>query len=94
VAAGIPVVASAIGGVPDYVVHGKNGLICKPDNADDLAAKIREACNHPLFSKGQVDAETLAAKREHLSAARAARMFVDAYHRVYGERKPSQSIAS
>lgn len=88
VAAGVPVVASAVGGVPDYIVPGKNGLICTPDDCDDLTSKIREACNHPLFGKGEVDPATLVEKREHLDSGRAATQFIEAYHQACSERVP------
>lgn len=87
VSAGVPVVATEIGGVPDYVVPGRNGLISRPGDLDDLTARIREAFAHPLFSRGQVEADTLAAKRQHLDAGRAAEQFVEAYHRVHSERR-------
>ncbi len=38
-----PVVASAAGGIPDKVIPGRNGLLVKPGDVDDLAARLREA---------------------------------------------------
>ncbi|HLE47918.1 MAG TPA: glycosyltransferase family 4 protein [Candidatus Thermoplasmatota archaeon] len=35
-----PVVASRIGGIPDFVVDGDNGLLVRPGDANDLAAKL------------------------------------------------------
>ncbi len=35
-----PVVASAIGGIPDFVSHGHNGLLARPGDFRDLAAKL------------------------------------------------------
>ncbi|MES2154727.1 MAG: glycosyltransferase family 4 protein [bacterium] len=35
-----PVVASRIGGIPDFVRDGENGLLAKPGDAADLASKI------------------------------------------------------
>jgi len=39
-AAGIPVIASRIGGVPCTVTDGVTGLLCEPGDPVDLAAKI------------------------------------------------------
>ena len=36
-AAGIPIVASDLGGIPDIVKHGENGLLAKPRNVQSLA---------------------------------------------------------
>jgi len=39
--AGKPVVVSDIGGLPYIVDHQENGLLCKPGDADSLAAQVR-----------------------------------------------------
>jgi len=40
-AAGRPVVATTVGGLPDTVQEGRNGTLAEPDNVADLAAAIR-----------------------------------------------------
>ena len=40
-AAGKPVVAFNVDGIPDLIKHGKNGLLAKPEDSDDLASKIQ-----------------------------------------------------
>jgi glycosyltransferase involved in cell wall biosynthesis len=38
-----PVVASAIGGIPDKVFPGRNGLLVQPGDVDDLTAQLQAA---------------------------------------------------
>lgn len=79
VVAGVPVVASAIGGVVDYVVPEKNGLLCAPNDVASLTEQLRRACAHPLFARGEVDAATLAKMRDYLSPREMDRRFFAAY---------------
>ncbi len=39
-AAGVPVVSSSVGGVPDLIVEGKTGMLFKPNDDRDAAVKI------------------------------------------------------
>ena len=79
VIAGVPVVATRTGGVPDYVFPGRNGFLFESGNTDDCRARIRDALAHPQFKQGRVDSETLLKMREYLSAKTMARKFRDAY---------------
>ena len=79
VVAGMPVVASSVGGIPDYVVPGKNGLLVAPGHLPELVKALREACAHPLFSRGQVESQTLEQMRTYLSPEQMAGNFLQAY---------------
>lgn len=79
VVSGVPVVGSAVGGIPDYVVHGKNGLLFESGQLEAFVRAVREAAGHPMFARGEVDATTLRVKRDHLSPTRMADDFLDAY---------------
>ena len=46
-AAGIPVIASRIGGLPYTVTDGVTGLLCEPGNPADLAEKIARLLDDP-----------------------------------------------
>jgi glycosyltransferase involved in cell wall biosynthesis len=46
-AAGIPVVASNLGGMAEVVRHEENGLLFKPGNAEDLARQLRRLIEEP-----------------------------------------------
>lgn len=79
VVAGMPVVAASVGGIPDYVVHGKNGLLFPAGDLEAFLQSIRTACAHPLFGQGQVDPATLATEREYLSPELMAKKFLATY---------------
>ena len=40
-AAGLPIVASAVGGIPDMLEDGKSALLCEPDAASVVTAVER-----------------------------------------------------
>jgi glycosyltransferase involved in cell wall biosynthesis len=63
-AAGLPVVASALSGIPELVKHGHNGLLVDPGNADMLAGALRSLAIDPSLrtrlgfaARGTVEAE-------------------------------------
>ncbi len=84
VVAGVPVVASDVGGIPDYVIPGKNGVLFKSGDLGEFIQAIRLACRHPLFRCGRVTPESLAASREYLSPKRMGERFLEAYQAVRG----------
>ena len=85
VVAGVPVVATRIGGILDYVFPGANGVLCDAGDVGGLADALLEACHHPLFSQGLVDAATWARTREYLSPAQMGINFFEAYRTVLGQ---------
>ncbi|MDP3283756.1 MAG: glycosyltransferase, partial [Desulfobacterales bacterium] len=46
-ALGKPIVASDVGGIPDLVVHGKNGYLVPPGDSLSLAAAISDLIENP-----------------------------------------------
>jgi glycosyltransferase involved in cell wall biosynthesis len=46
-AAGRPVVATAVGGIPEVVVHGETGLLVPPGDPVALADALHELLAHP-----------------------------------------------
>jgi glycosyltransferase involved in cell wall biosynthesis len=82
VVAGVPVVASRIGGIQDYVFPGRNGILFPSGNLSELVDSLRSAVNHPLFGRGQVDASCLSETREYLSPVKMKQRFLEAYHAV------------
>jgi glycosyltransferase involved in cell wall biosynthesis len=49
-AAGVPVVAAKVGGVPEIVVHEKTGVLIKPGDNEALGKAIIQILNGPDYS--------------------------------------------
>jgi glycosyltransferase involved in cell wall biosynthesis len=69
-AAGTPVIASSIGGIPEQVTHGVDGLLVPPGDADALAAAMGRLLDDP----------TLAARIGDAARATVARRFSPEKH--------------
>jgi glycosyltransferase involved in cell wall biosynthesis len=46
-AAGLPVIASDLGGMHEIVSHGRTGLLFRAGDADDLLARVYELLDSP-----------------------------------------------
>jgi glycosyltransferase involved in cell wall biosynthesis len=82
VVAGVPVVASDVGGIPDYVQPGKNGILFKTGDLGEFTNAIRQACRHLLFRAGRVAPESLEGSRAYLSPARMGERFLETYRSI------------
>ncbi len=60
-ASGLPVIGSALGGVRELIDDGRTGLLFRPGDAADLAAKVRWAFAH----REEMDAMRVHARREY-----------------------------
>jgi len=80
-AAGVPVVATAVGGVPEMIRHGRDGLLCPPQNAEALADALRQLDRQPDLARSLARS---ARRRviEEFSFERHIRDMLDLYRRV------------
>jgi len=67
-AAGVPIVASHIGGIPEMIKNNYNGFLLFPRDTDALAKKIMELINNP--SLGQKFSEASRQKIKEFSLAK------------------------
>ncbi len=49
-AAGLPIIGTAVGGIPDIIRDGKTGLFARVDDPQDLAEKIRRLLGDPKLA--------------------------------------------
>lgn len=80
-AAGVPVVATAVGGVPDMIEDGQTGLLSSAADADALAANLRHILDDAALAQRLGRAGQAAARARFHPAAVAAQTRA-LYHRV------------
>jgi glycosyltransferase involved in cell wall biosynthesis len=71
--AGIAVIGSNAGGVPEIIEHGKTGLLFEPKNTDDLKAQILKLCSdrnllEKLAAQGMAKANTVFNDDKHFAS--------------------------
>lgn len=75
---GIPVIATAVGSIPEFVRHGVNGWLVSPRDSDELAAAIREVADDTvLYERMSRSAEQL--RDGELSWRRISSLTLDVY---------------
>jgi glycosyltransferase involved in cell wall biosynthesis len=62
---GLPVIASRIGGLPEFVEDGVTGLLFEPGNVDDLVDRMRTLWENPELCKRMGKAGREKAEREY-----------------------------
>jgi glycosyltransferase involved in cell wall biosynthesis len=84
-AAGLPVVASNVGGVPEVVVDGHTGLLVPPGDPQSLAEAIERLLEDPALSRRLGEAGQLRVA-EHFSLAAVQQAHLELYRRVLASR--------
>lgn len=82
--AGVPVVATAVGGIPDMITQGKTGLLIDSRNVDQLARAI----NHVLDNTAMARQMAESARKEgfsRFSGRKAAEKTMAAYEKIIAE---------
>jgi glycosyltransferase involved in cell wall biosynthesis len=79
--AGVPVIATAIGGIPDIVDHGITGLLVSPRNPVELADAIKDVLSCPQSASDRAMFAKEEARRR-FSSQLAAQNTVAAYYKI------------
>lgn len=91
-ASGLPIVGSSIGGIPDLVEHGTNGLLVQPGNIEALAGAIRYLADDPELR--QQMAERNRSKAEaNLEWSQVTRRYLATYEAIQ-RRRPAGALVA
>ena len=85
-ACGLPVVAGAVGGVPEQVENGRDGLLIPPGDSTAMAQAVLSLLHDPARRRGmgQAGAESVAAR---FTVAREVETYLDWFTQVLGDRQ-------
>jgi glycosyltransferase involved in cell wall biosynthesis len=85
-AAGLPVVASSVGGVPELILDGQTGWLVPPGDVEGLTSRLRLLLGSPQ-QRLTMGAAGLARVRDHFSLAQMAASYTQLYDELLGETK-------
>ena len=82
-AAGVPVIAARVGGVPELIEEGKMGFFCDPLDAASMAAAVEQVIRYPAAAV-EVARQARERARERFHPAAVARRHLEIYREVLG----------
>jgi glycosyltransferase involved in cell wall biosynthesis len=85
-AAGVPVLASNVGGVPDLIQHEVNGLLCDPDKPETFRAAIARLLADRAFA-GRIAAEARRQAQRRFHPQVIAQKHLEIYREVLGNNR-------
>lgn len=87
-AAGVPVLSTAVGGVPEIITDGETGVLVPPADADSLATALIELVQNRTRRRKLGRAGQELVRREY-SLSRMAQTYLDEYRRLLKLKRPS-----
>lgn len=91
-AAGVPVLASAIGGVPDLIEDGVTGLLCDPDKPETFRAAVTRLLEDRSFAQKLATAAKQQAQQKFHPLV-IARKHLEIYRQIIAAKKPGNTSA-
>lgn len=84
-AAGLPIVATSVGAVPELLDSGSCGLLCPPEDAGALADALMRILRNPDDAR-RLGANARTRLHQHYSAEAMARRYLDVYQALLDEK--------
>ncbi|MBJ6724267.1 glycosyltransferase family 4 protein [Geomesophilobacter sediminis] len=81
-AAGTPVLASRIGGIPEMIDEGTNGYLFEPGNPSSLAAGIQRFLSLPAAARSEMEMAARAKVERHFHERRHRELLLELYRTV------------
>ena len=91
-ASGLPIVGSSIGGIPDLVDHGVNGLLVEAGNIGALAGAIRYLADDPELRQ-QMAQRNRARAEANLEWSQVTRRYLATYEAIQSRRSAGDLVA-
>ena len=91
-ASGLPIVGSSIGGIPDLVEHGTNGLLVQAGNIEALAGAIRYLADDPEL-RHEMAQRNRAKAEAHLEWSQVTRRYLATYEAIQSRRPVGALVA-
>lgn len=89
---GLPVVVTDVGSLREEVIEGVTGLVCKPQDPDDLAEKIATYFRSEMYKNLEENRERIIEyAQQRYSWQRIGEMTLDVYRRAYREKTSGQA---
>src|SRR5665213_2727437 len=89
--AGLPLVASRVGGTVELIEHGSNGLLFKPQDVDELAVALHTLARNPALRERFAAANRALAHR-HFSWRAVARQYEAIFQRATCQYVPEEPL--
>jgi glycosyltransferase involved in cell wall biosynthesis len=90
--AGVPIVSTDVGGIPEIIEHGVAGLLAPARNDETLAAHLRSLWRNPE-QRTELAENGCRRAVEQFSLGQMHRQYVDVYEQLLGRSESQRSIA-
>jgi len=91
--AGVPIVSTDVGGIPEVIEHGVSGLLASAGDTETLATHLKSLWQNPE-QRSQLAENGCKRAVERFSLEQMHRQYVDVYEQVLGRTTPSRFVAA